>query len=127
MNAKTKKGLIIAGIALDMAATIYLFIVAIVMLATMPKKGATPTMGGMIGYFQGSDTGVLVYFFTNVLPLLILLALNIFILVRYIKKVGNKKVALNDLTPEQKDALRKQLLEEMNKSSSEPAEEEKKE
>lgn len=128
MKPKTKKGLIIAGIVLDIGITVFLFVIAIIMLATMPAKGEDPTMGGMIGYFQGSKTGTTVYLWTCVVPLFVLLALNIGILMWYIKKVANKKVALADLNAEQKEALRAQLLAEMSKPSEEkPAEEAKEE
>ncbi|MFA7032375.1 MAG: hypothetical protein WC201_02285 [Bacilli bacterium] len=114
MNAKTKKILIIAGIALDVVITIFLFVVSIIMLATMPENAASIDASTFIGYLQANPT---VYLWAFVVPLFLLLALNITVLVWYVKKVGNKKIGLSDLNDEQKDALRKQLLEEMNKSA----------
>ena len=37
MNKNLKKGLIIAGITVDVAVTIFLFVVSIIMLATMTE------------------------------------------------------------------------------------------
>lgn len=121
MNAKTKKILIIAGIALDVAVTIFLFVVSIIMLSTMPDSAASIDASTFIGYLQANPT---VYLWAFVIPLFLLLALNITILVWYVKKVGNKKIGLSDLNEEQKDALRKQLLEEMNKAAQKDVKEE---
>ena len=121
MNVKTKKILIIAGIVLDVAITIFLFVVSIIMLATMPDNAASIDASTFIGYLQGHPT---VYLWAFVIPLFLLLALNITVLVWYVKKVGNKKIGLSDLNDEQKDALRKQLLEEMNKAAQKDAKEE---
>ncbi|MCB9498242.1 MAG: hypothetical protein H6688_02140 [Erysipelotrichaceae bacterium] len=123
MNAKTKKILIIAGIVLDVAITVFLFVVSIIMLATMPDSAASIDASTFIGYLQANPT---VYLWAFVIPLFLLLALNITVLVWYVKKVGNKKIGLSDLNEEQKDALRKQLLEEMNKAAQKDAEQDKK-
>jgi len=112
MDVKTKKILIIGGIVLDVAVTVFLFVVSIIMLATMPENAASIDASTFIGYLQANPT---VYLWAFVVPLFLLLALNITVLVWYVKKVGNKKIGLSDLNDEQKDALRKQLLEEMNK------------
>lgn len=112
MNAKNKKVLLIVGIILDVVLTAFLLVVAVVMLATMPKIAAEIDTSTFIGYLQGNPV---VYLLTNVLPLFLLLGINITALVWYVRKVANKKVALSDLNEEQKEALRKQLLAEMNK------------
>ena len=76
---------------------------------------------GLIGYFQQH---ALVYGLTCVVPLFVLLAINIVGLVIYVRKSSKKEpVAVNDLTDEQKEALRKELLKELageseNKSES---------
>lgn len=113
MNAKTKKILLIVGIVLDVAITAFLFVISILMIAMLPKQGE-PFANNFIGYLQQNTT---VYLLSCVVPLFLLLALNITALVWYVKKVANKKVALSDLSEEQKEALRKQLLSEMSKSS----------
>lgn len=114
MNAKTKKILLIVGIVLDVAITAFLLVISIIMLATMPKNIADVDANTFIGYLQANPT---VYLLSCVLPLFLLLALNITALVWYVKKVANKKIALSDLSDEQKEAIRKQLLSEMSKSS----------
>ncbi|HNX16467.1 MAG TPA: hypothetical protein PKO28_03815 [Bacilli bacterium] len=112
MNAKTKKILLVVGIVLDIAITAFLLVVSIIMLATMPATASEIDASTFIGYLQANPT---VYLLSCVIPLFVLLALNITALVWYVKKVANKKVALSDLNEEQKEALRKQLLAEMNK------------
>ena len=114
MNAKTKKVLLIGGIALDIAITSFLLVVSIIMLATMPKNIMDIDTSTFIGFLQRNPG---VYIGTCVVPLFVLLAINITALVWYVKKVANKKIALNDLSDEQKEALRKQLLAEMSKKS----------
>lgn len=116
MNPKTKKILIISGLVVDIAVTIFLFVVAIIMLATMPKnaadlKNAVERNGPFIGYLQQHAT---LYLWTCVIPLFALLGLNIFFLVYYVRKVGKKpEVGVEDLDEEQKAALRAELLKEL--------------
>lgn len=130
MNAKTKKILFFVGLGLDIGITIFLFVVAIIMLATMPKNQsemavAVDNNGPFIGYLQQHAT---VYLWTCVIPLFVLLAVNIIFLVLYIRKLGKKpEVAVDDLNEEQKAALRAELLKELQgeeKKSEEPAKEE---
>ena len=55
-----------------------------------------------------------------VIPLFLLLALNVVALILYIRKVGQaKKVKLNDLSAEEKEALRQELLKDISKESNE--------
>ena len=128
MNAKTKKILIISGIALDIAVTIFLFVIAIIMLVTMPKnaaelKQAVEKNGPFIGFLQQNST---IYLCAFVLPLFALLAANIVFLVLYVRKVGKKpEVAVDDLDEEQKAALRAELLKELQGDAKEPEKEEK--
>lgn len=128
MNPKTKKALIISGLILDVGVTVFLFVVAIIMLATMPKDGydmrdAVALNGPFIGYLQQNPT---VYLLTCVIPLFVLLAANIVLLVLYVRKVGKKpEVAVEDLSEEQKAALRAELLKELQGESKEPEKEEK--
>jgi ABC-type Na+ efflux pump permease subunit len=130
MNPKTKKALIFTGLGIDVIVTIFLFVVAIIMLATMPKdsaamENAQKTNGVFIGYLQQHST---LYLWTCVIPLFVLLAGNIVILILYIRKVGKKpEVAVDDLNEEQKAALRAELLKELQGESEEPKKEEKSE
>ena len=122
MDAKLKKSLIIVGLCLDIGVTIFLFVVAIIMLATMPKtssgmQDAVITNGPFIGYLQQHST---VYLLTCVIPLFVLLAANIIFLILYVRKVGKKpEVAVDDLNEEQKAALRAELLKELQNESKE--------
>ncbi len=111
---KNKKPLFITLITLDIALTMFLFVVSIIMIATMPSPEAKATMEvkGMITYFQKNPT---VYLLAGVLPLFVLLVLNITFLIKFIKKTSEKKkVALNDLSEEEKEALRKELLKDLD-------------
>ena len=107
---KNKKILILSGIGVDVAITIFLFIISIIMIATMPKTASdAQTRTGFIGYLQNHPT---VYLCAFVIPLFVLLAGNIVLLFLYVKKSAPKKekVELNELSDEQKEALKKELL-----------------
>ena len=130
MNPKTKKILIFSGIGLDVAVTIFLFIIAIIMLATMPGNNLSQAQynakieqnGPFIGYLQTHPT---LYLLTCVIPLFVLLAANISFLVLYVRKLGKKpEVAVEDLSEEQKAALRAELLKELQSESEQPKKEE---
>ena len=122
MNSKTKKILIFCGLGIDVAITISLFVIAIIMLATMPKdvaanEMAQQTNGPFIGYLQQHPT---IYFWSCVFPLLLLLGGNIVILILYVRKLAKKpEVAVDDLSEEQKAALRAELLKELESESKE--------
>lgn|SRR5574344_1752529 len=96
-------------ITLDVLVTLFLFVISIIMLVTMPKTSAELNAAtGFIGYLQKNPT---VYLFCFVLPLFILLIVNVLYLIFYIKKLNEKsKVQLNDLTPEEKEKLKAELL-----------------
>ena len=112
-NPKTKRILFISLFALDMALTVFLFVVSIMMLATMPKVKAQINPRTFIGYFQANPT---VFLWAIVVPLIVLLLANITDLVLYLRKSSKaKKVGLQDLNAEEKEALRKQLLADMQK------------
>jgi hypothetical protein len=110
---KNKKPLFIALIALDLALTIFFLVISIIMLAN--TVGKTPAEiaanTGFIGYLQNHTT---VYFFGFVLPLFVLLAANIIGLVLFVKKTSKSEpTQLNDLSEEQKEALRQELLKDL--------------
>lgn len=118
MNPKVKKGLIIGGLALDMLIVVFLFVISIVMLATMPADKdamakAIETNGKFIGYLQQNPT---TYFLACVLPLILLLAGNIVLLVFYVKRASKKPaVELADLSDAEKEALKAELLKDISK------------
>ena len=129
MNKKTKRILFISGLALDIAITIFLFVVAIIMIATMPGsnlpkvdyEAKLAANGPFIGYLQSHSA---VYLWTCVIPLFVLLATNIIFLVLYVRKLSKKpEVAVDDLNEEQKAALRAELLKELQGESEEPKKE----
>ena len=107
---KFKKPLIIAGIILDVGITVFLLVISVIMLVYTIAQPNT-IAPGLIGYFQ---TNTLVYGLTCVVPLFILLAGNIIILVIYVKKTAKRETPkVADLSEEQKEALRKELLKDL--------------
>ena len=112
---KSTKILIIAGVAVDVAITVFLFVISLIMLVTLGKYGTAQnasanTQPGGLKYFLLTNTTV--YFWAFVFPLFILLAGNIVGLVFYVKKTSVKEepAKLSDLSEEQKEALRQELL-----------------
>lgn len=107
---KNKKPLWITLIAIDVLITLFLLVLAIIMLSyslTHTKEEILNTTG-FLGYLQNNPT---VYGLTCVVPLFVLLIVNIVVLVVYVRKVTKKpEVQVSDLTEEQKEALRQQLL-----------------
>ena len=116
MTKTTKKILFFTGLSLDVIITIFLFVVSVIMLATMPQNSyemdiAIQKNGQFIGYLQKNP---IVYLCAFVVPLFVLLTANIVFLILYVRKVGKKsEVAVDDLTEEQKAALRAELLKEL--------------
>ena len=116
---KFKKPLLIALLVLDIVATLGLAVFNIIMLANTVGKTAAEiiTAEGYIGYLQNNPT---VYLCAYVIPLFVLLAGNIVALVIYVRKSTKKEpIKVNDLSDEQKEALRKQLLEDLNSENKE--------
>ena len=121
MIKNVKKCLLIGWIVLDVGITVFLLVVSIIMLATMPKNSiemseAIEKNGQFIGYLQQNPT---VYLFTCVVPLFLLLGVNVVGLVMYIKKAGKTKATLAELSDEQKDALKAELLKDLTESKKE--------
>ena len=113
---KNKKILWIALAVLDVAVVGFLFVVHIIMLANV--IGKTPDQivelangTGLIAYLAGHLN---VYGFAFVIPLFVVLAANIVGLVIYMKKTLKKdKVSVSDLSEEEKEALKKELLKDL--------------
>ena len=115
MNQKYKKPLFISLIALDVAITIFLFVISIMVLVTMAGSSslndAIAKSKGLIKYLLQNRTIYGVFF---VIPLFLLLAVNIIGLVIYVRKTTKKEPAkLEDLSDEQKEALRQELLKDL--------------
>ena len=119
MNPKVKKALIITGIALDILLTIALFVFSIVILVNMPDtRWESLPEDTFLGYFQRNPEMILL---VDVLPLALLLVGNVCLAIWYIKKTGKKEekkqVSLNDLSEEEKAALKQKILQEMMQNS----------
>lgn len=122
---KNKKVLYLVLIALDVIITVSLLIISIIMLSQTIGQTASQIAShtGFIGYLQNHTT---FYFCLFVLPLFILLAVNIIGLVIYVKRSTKAEpVQLNELSSEQKDLLKKQILQDLQKESTENQEEKK--
>ena len=116
---KNKKPLWIALIILDVAITVFLLVVSIIMLVDVSRK--TPAeieaTKGFIGYLENHT---LFYGLVFVVPLFLILAGNIIGLVVYVKRSAKKEpVKVNDLTEEQKEALRQELLNDLKNEKEE--------
>ena len=120
---KSHRVLLILGLVVDVVTTIFLFVVSIVMLAMIGKFGdakqaaANVDPNGLI-FFLLNNTNV--YFWGFVFPLFVLLTANIVALVFYVKKTSEKEntpTKLDDLSEEQKEALRQELLKDLMKDA----------
>lgn len=124
MNPNAKKALIIAGLAADAIITIVLFVFSIIILVNMPDpvdvRSGNVDSTTFLGWFQVEPTRILLII---VLPLALLLVGNISLTIWYIKKTGKKEekkeVSLNDLSDEEKAALKQKILQEMMQESNE--------
>ena len=112
---KNKKPLWITLISLDVAITIFLFAVSIIMLSNVSKteseRYALPNgfVRWLVYELKPWQYGVMF-----VVPLFVLLAANIVGLVIYVRKTTKKEpVQVDDLTEEQKEALRQELLKDL--------------
>lgn len=117
---KNLKVIIIVGIAVDVALTLFLFVISIIMLVMLGKYGnakvAAENASGLILYLLQHTN---FYFWVFVFPLFVLLAGNIIGLVFYVKKTSAKENApakLDDLSEEQKEALKAELLKDLQKN-----------
>jgi len=116
MSNTAKKTLVFIGLGLDIAITVFLFVISIILLVksfTMSDVQIRAAEPGLITTFQQKPN---LFLGVCVIPLFVLLAGNITGLVVYIKKTEKKpEVKVSDLSEEQKEALKKQLLEELSK------------
>ena len=110
---KNKKVLWISLIALDIAITIFMFVIHVIMLAkTVGGSGVLESEKTMIGWLQRNLTA---YLWIFVIPLFVILAGNIIGLVFYVRKTSRREqVTVNELTDEQKEELKRELLKEIS-------------
>ena len=118
---KYAKPLIIAALVVDFALTAFLLVISVIMLAS--TAGATQADieagSGFINYLQRNP---LVYGLAFVVPLFVLLAANIIGLVIYVRKSTKREpVKVNDLSDAQKEALRKELLKDLQAEAAKEA------
>lgn len=111
LSEKQKKIIYISLFVLDILLTIFLFVLSIIIIVTMPKDPISlQNATGMIGWLQQNPNimlGVIV------VPLFALLALNVGILIWYIKSQNNKKIEVSDLSEEMKAKLKEELIKEL--------------
>lgn len=113
-----KKILWISLGVVDIAIVVFFFVVHIVMLSNVIGKSAEEIAefasgSGLFPYLAGHLD---VYGFAFVIPLFVILAANIVGLVIYIKKSTKKQaITVNDLSEEEKEALKKELLKDLEK------------
>ena len=114
---KNKKLLFILVAALDVALTVFLFVIHILMLINVAGNKSVEEIEALknsqmlLGFFARNTTA---YLLIAVVPLVLILAANIVGLVLYVRKQTKKEpIKVSDLTDEQKEALKKQLLEDI--------------
>ncbi len=122
MNNNKKKTLYIIAVAADVVITVALLVISLMMLIKSGSLSSNELASikasggegyGFIGYLIAHTT---TYFCAFVLPLFILLAINIVGLVIYVRKETQKEpIKVHDLSNEQKEALRREILADLQK------------
>ena len=111
-----KKILIVSLIILDVIITVFfvLSILVIVKTQTTTQAEVINTASSSLVSYLCLNSGV--YLGACVVPLFVLLILDIVGLLFYVKKKGAQKenVTVNDLTEDQKEALRQELLNDLS-------------
>ena len=111
---KYKKPLLIALVVLDVAVITFFLVLSIMILVTVTqyKNQAVAHSTGLVkAILQMPPVGS---FFAFVLPMFLVLAGNIVGLMLYVRKTTKKEPAkLDDLSDEQKEALRQELLKDL--------------
>lgn len=122
---KFKKPLFIGLIVLDVAITVFLFIISIMILAVVvPAESLEDAINDSTGLIQFLLKNSTVYLVAFVIPLFIILAANIIGLVVYVRKTTKREPPkMSDLTAEQKEALRQELLKDLQSSPSDKPDE----
>ena len=118
-----KKPLLIAALVLDVGVTIFLFVISIMILAkVIPATTLNDAINNSKGLIQFLLKNPTVYLVAFVIPLFVLLAGNVVGLIIYVKKTSGKAAPaqLDDLSEEQKEALRQELLKDLGAGKEEP-------
>ncbi len=110
---KYKKPLIIAVVVLDVALIAFFLVISIMLIVVATKY---KTQAEMLANSSGIIHGILAMgkwpsFFAFVMPMFLVLAANIVGLMFFVRKTTKKEPAkIEDLTDEQKEELRQELL-----------------
>ena len=127
---KNKTPLLIAVVVLDVALITFFLVVSIMLIATVSKyKTPENALANTTGLIHGIlAMGKWPSFFAFVVPMFLVLAANIIGLMLFVRKTTKKEPAkISDLSDEQKEALRQELLKDLQGGNKEekPAEENK--
>ena len=126
---KNKKALWISLISVDVALTVFLFVIHIIMLAHVVGK-----TNQQINEYIKTHNDLVAFLIKNkwfylwlfVIPLFLILAGNIVGLVLYVRAQTKKeKVTVDNLSDEQKEALRRELLQDLQNEAANSSEEKK--
>ena len=121
---KYKKPLLIALVVLDVALIVFFLVLSIMILVTVTKyknQAAANSEGLIKAILQMKPVAS---FFAFVLPMFLVLAGNIIGLMMYVRKTTKKEPAkISDLSEEQKEALRQELLRDLQGNKEEKKEE----
>lgn len=116
---KNKKILFYAIGALDVAIVGFLFVIHILMLIQVISKSPAVLDDYLkhgTGFIHYLACNLKVYGFAFVIPTFVVLSANIVCLVLYLKKgLKREKITASDLTEEEKEALKKELLKDLEK------------
>ena len=127
---KYKTPLLIAVVVLDVALITFFLVVSIMLIATVSKyKTPENALANTTGLIHGIlAMGKWPSVFALVVPMFLVLAANIVGLMLFVRKTTKKEPAkISDLSDEQKEALRQELLKDLQGGNKEekPAEENK--
>ena len=117
---KYKKPLLIGLVVLDVALIAFFLVLSIMILVAVStyKDNAAAHSSGLIKAIL--EMNQVASFFAFVLPMFLVLAGNIVGLMLYVRKTTKKEPAkLDDLSEEQKEALRQELLKDLQGGSEE--------
>ena len=124
---KYKKPLLIALVVLDVALIAFFLVVSIMVLAASVKykdQAVNNTEGLIKAILELGRKSQVGSFFAFVAPMFILLAANIVGLMMFVRKTTKKEPAkISDLSEEQKEALRQELLRDLQGNKEEKKEE----
>lgn len=116
---KNKKALWITLFSIDVAVTLFFFVINIIMLSMVIGRGdgVRPDPNTFFGWLQVNYTA---YFWLFVFPMILVLVANVVGLIIFVKKQTKKKpITVDDLTEEEKQKLLAQIAGNINKEKEE--------